>query len=326
MNDKEKALRIARKDFTEVTDKLFKKADKMDAKAVKKLERMFKSEAKLLDEKIGAFYAKYGEENVVEYRELFMKLNEEEREKVFMNSKEFANLYPQHAELANIQDEIYKLNRYEALQHDLLLQQLRINDRETEYIRDHLKMLTNEAARAMLELTESGSSFNVYNPNVIDIIVEDKWIDHFSLTDRIKVNKQKMAKYLENEFKMGVARGDTYNELSKRMQAKLIITSTYYANRIIRTEGTRVMNEGMARQIEREGGYTEYVYRAILDEKTTQVCRGLDGEVFKLEERQAGVNFPPLHSSCRSSFELVIPENMTERIIEEYKRQIKKSE
>lgn len=326
MNTKEKALRAAKKDFTGATNKLFKEADKMDAKAVKKLEKMFKNEAKMLDEKIGAFYAKYGKENVIEYRELFVKLNEDERRKVLMNSKEFANLYPQHAELANIQDEIYKLNRYEALQHDLLLQQLRINDTESEYIRDHLKMLTNEAARTMLEFTGGGRSFNVYNPNVIDSIVDYKWVDQFSLTERLKGNKRKIAKYLENEFKMGVARGDTYNELSKQLQARLVNASLYDAKRIIRTEGTRVMNEGMAREIEREGGYTHYIYRAVLDERTTQVCQSLNDEIFKLEERVPGVNFPPLHPQCRSSFEVVIPDNMVENIVKEYKRQMGKGE
>lgn len=40
---------------------------------------------------------------------------------------------------------------------------------------------------------------------------------------------------------------------------------------------------------------------AVLDNRTSQRCRALDGEVFLLEERDVGANYPPMHARCRST-------------------------
>ena len=40
---------------------------------------------------------------------------------------------------------------------------------------------------------------------------------------------------------------------------------------------------------------------AVLDNRTSQRCRALDGGVFLLEERDVGANYPPMHARCRST-------------------------
>jgi SPP1 gp7 family putative phage head morphogenesis protein len=44
----------------------------------------------------------------------------------------------------------------------------------------------------------------------------------------------------------------------------------------------------------------EYKYCAILDNRTSEICKQLDGSTFKLTQAQVGVNFPPMHPNCRS--------------------------
>ena len=41
------------------------------------------------------------------------------------------------------------------------------------------------------------------------------------------------------------------------------------------------------------GLYDKYEYVAVLDGKTSQVCRDLDGQEFKIKDQEPGVNFPP---------------------------------
>ncbi len=45
----------------------------------------------------------------------------------------------------------------------------------------------------------------------------------------------------------------------------------------------------------------EYQYLAPLDFKTCRPCRELDGKVFRIDNAVPGINYPPMHSGCRSS-------------------------
>lgn len=44
----------------------------------------------------------------------------------------------------------------------------------------------------------------------------------------------------------------------------------------------------------------EYEYCAILDDRTSKICKELNGKVFKVSQARQGVNFPPMHPNCRS--------------------------
>lgn len=44
----------------------------------------------------------------------------------------------------------------------------------------------------------------------------------------------------------------------------------------------------------------EYEYCAVLDDRTSKICRELNGQRFKISQAQTGVNFPPMHPNCRS--------------------------
>lgn len=48
----------------------------------------------------------------------------------------------------------------------------------------------------------------------------------------------------------------------------------------------------------------KYKYCAILDDRTSEICRNLNGKEFKVSEARVGINYPPMHPNCRSS---VIP-------------------
>jgi hypothetical protein len=44
-----------------------------------------------------------------------------------------------------------------------------------------------------------------------------------------------------------------------------------------------------------------YEYLATLDNRTSEICRELDGKVFDVKEAEVGVNQPPMHPYCRST-------------------------
>ena len=54
------------------------------------------------------------------------------------------------------------------------------------------------------------------------------------------------------------------------------------------------------RYIMKQLSISDYIYCAILDDRTSKICKQLDGNTFSISQAQAGVNFPPMHPNCRS--------------------------
>jgi len=67
-------------------------------------------------------------------------------------------------------------------------------------------------------------------------------------------------------------------------------------DRYARTKHTEVFNKGRLQFFKESKVVSGYQYSAILDERTSDICRGLDGKKFLANE----VPVPPLHFYCRS--------------------------
>lgn len=63
-----------------------------------------------------------------------------------------------------------------------------------------------------------------------------------------------------------------------------------------RTKFTEVMNKGRIAFFQESGVVSGYQYSAILDDRTTDICRGLHGKTFKAGDEP----IPPMHFNCRS--------------------------
>lgn len=50
-------------------------------------------------------------------------------------------------------------------------------------------------------------------------------------------------------------------------------------------------------------GISKVRYRAIEDERTTEICQDMDGKIIDVKDLILGVNMPPLHYNCRSWIE-----------------------
>jgi SPP1 gp7 family putative phage head morphogenesis protein len=98
-----------------------------------------------------------------------------------------------------------------------------------------------------------------------------------------------------------MARGDNSQTILKTMNERFPDVERSNMARLIRTEGTYVFNEAQAKTWE-NSGIEEYVYSAFLDKRTSDICQNLDGQTFKWSDREPGVNFPPMHPNCRSTY------------------------
>ena len=80
---------------------------------------------------------------------------------------------------------------------------------------------------------------------------------------------------------------------------------------IVRTNFTDAFNQGrlvQSRQAEDDGvTLTGYMYSAILDDRTTEVCRYLDRKIFKSDDPDVDRLTPPRHFNCRSVLVTLTP-------------------
>lgn len=279
----------------------FKNLEKNEEKLLKKMIKEYEKEAAKLDKEIASYYAKYGTDNVIEYRDLLVELDPKERKILLQDMEQFFDVHPEFEHLKHIRESIYKLDRLDSLRYSITKQQIELGVKEEEVILKHLSKSYTSTYNAMLKDMGFGDNFLSVNDALVKDLVNRAWLNNKNFSDRIWGNKEKLIDYLTTDFKNGIIRGDDYNKLSKMLEERFLKQSKNNIKRLVYTEGTFIQNQAMAKPFE-DMGYDTYIYDAILDERTSEVCEGLNGQEFLFKDKEPGVNFPPMHPWCRSSF------------------------
>ncbi|MBA4697794.1 MAG: minor capsid protein [Ruminococcus sp.] len=110
-----------------------------------------------------------------------------------------------------------------------------------------------------------------------------------------------------------------YSGVSSRDVADMLISvsDTYYSSDEIRQE-IRYVGSELSSDLNfisyEECGIKKYRYLASLDEHTCPICGHLDGKIFFVNERERGVNCPPMHDGCRCTTISVVDKNLIDKM------------
>lgn len=263
------------------------------------LSKYYEQEYAALDKEIAAYYAKYGEENVIAFRTLLLELPDADKQLLLQNMDEFAKQYPEFAELLPVRESIYKLNRLEGLQTSIVLQQLKIGAIEQAKFREHFEKQALKYANYAAEQLGFGTNFYRIDSEMLQVVIGNPWCNGKDFSERIWANREALAQTLQNEIANGLIRGEDYKTMSRILQQKFENTSQKQAERLVFTEDTYLSNEAKIRPFERNAAYTHYEYLCVEDHRTCETCRALSGQTFEISKRNAGLNFPPMHPWCR---------------------------
>lgn len=283
---------------------LNKAMEKDEEKLKKRLSSYFDTEYRKLEKQIAAYYKQYGTDNVIQYRRLMESLPDADKRLLIEQMDEFAKKYPQYAHLMPIRESIYKLNRLEGLQYSVRMQQLEIGTVENEQITEHLNRQAMRGANAAAETMGFGKNFYSNNPDITKLFVNVPWSNGENFSQKIWNNTAKLANYLNSDIAQGIARGDSYDRLVRRLRERFSNVSRNDAYRLIYTEGTYVMAESTIQPFTE--GFEKYRLSTVGDGKVCDICRGVAEETFDIADRQPGVNFPPLHPWCRCTFTIEV--------------------
>jgi len=292
--------------------KLYAQVEREEAKLAKQLNSYYEREAAKLSKEIASYYQRYGENNVLQYRNMLISLSDTDKQLLFAQMDAFAKKYPQYQHLMPVRESIYKLNELEGVRESMRLQQLNIGAAEIDRI---TPMLTNDALRAADLIAEEmgfGANFYTVNADVVKLTVGAKWTGGEDFSDRIWSNKQKLTDFLYNEFAQGLARGVNYDTMERQLREKFVDRSRYETMRVIRTEGTFVLNEAQRQSFMSLYGSDDAAYflSTITDGKACADCTAIENEMrvnpALCSEAEPGINFPPIHPNCRCTTQFAL--------------------
>ena len=123
--------------------------------------------------------------------------------------------------------------------------------------------------------------------------------DKKNWSSRVWTNKAKLVNKLEQGLIECVARGVSKDTLVTQIKQDFN-TGFYNADRIVRTELTYVQNQACLHRYE-DCGVKEFKFLAEIDSRTSDICRSMNGRIFKMKDAVVGENVPPIHVFCRST-------------------------
>lgn len=157
--------------------------------------------------------------------------------------------------------------------------------------------------RSIYELqkgTGVGSSFAMLDDRQIDKVLAKPWApDGSNFSARIWKDRDKLVSELQTILTQDLIRGEPADKVITDFAERMGV-SRHAAERLIRTEAAYFAGQSRL-DAYREMGAEQYKFVATLDKRTSEICRDMDGRVFRLSEAKAGVNYPPLHVYCRST-------------------------
>lgn len=264
----------------------------------KRVEQVYTRELKGLEREIASYYQRYGEDNVIAYRRLMETMDPVDRDLIIRDCDKFLAVHPDMQSIVDVRKSIYKLNRLEGLQASARLHLYQATGDVVKRVDSHIMRQSLRGANTAAEAMGFGKSFYNMDSDAVRRFVDTVWTGNTSYSQRIWDNTETLASYVAQDMSKALARGDSYQRITKALEKRFVDVPQSSLMRLVYTEGTYVSRMAQVEELKREG-FDSYTMQAVHDGRTCEQCHGVEGKTFRFEDMQVGVNFPPLHPYCR---------------------------
>lgn len=159
---------------------------------------------------------------------------------------------------------------------------------------------TYKTAYQVQQMQERYSHFDKVSKEEIAQAISKPWArDGKDFSSRIWDNKNLLLHSLQTEITQSLILKEGTDSLSNRIVKRLNV-SYNNARRLVETE-TAYIQERASFDVYDELEVEKYQILATLDNRTTDICRHLDGEIFDKKDAKIGVTAPPFHCYCRTT-------------------------
>ena len=261
--------------------------------------RLYDYHFKELEKEIRAFEQRYADKNGLPLSEVKARVDEmdvrvfEEKAKKYVAEKDFSAKANSELELYNLK---MKINRLELLQYQLDLEMVALGDAEhklTErFLNDeYVKEIENQSGLLGQSVLSAKQITQTVRTVLNTSFKGATWSNR--IWQRQDALREIVARMAEDYLLKGKNPTTMIAKIRKEFGA-----SASEAKRLAVTEGARVATEAQ-RQSYKSNGYDEYEF--IAEPTACDICKALNGKIFKVKDMEPGENAAPMHPHCHCS-------------------------
>lgn len=261
--------------------------------------RLYDYHFKELEKEIRAFEQRYADKNGLSLSEVKARVDEmdvrafEEKAKKYVAEKDFSAKANSELELYNLK---MKINRLELLQYRLDLEMVALGDAEhklTErFLNDeYVKEIENQSGL----LGQSVLSAEQVTQTVQTIL--NTSFKGATWSNRIWQRQDALREIVARMAEDYLLKGKNPTTMIAKIRKEFRVSANE-AKRLAVTEGARVATEAQ-RQSYKSNGYDEYEF--IAEPTACDICKALNGKIFKVKDMEPGENAAPMHPHCHCS-------------------------
>lgn len=274
----------------------WKKADlKDEAEYIQEIQDIYSTMLTQINKEIESFFVRYSNKEGMSMAEAKRKASDidikeyEKKAKKYVKEKDFSKEANEQMRLYNL---AMKVNRLELLKANIGLELTAGSDELVSFTKEKLE-------GAALEQIQRNAG--ILGDTIVDNAKTAKTIANSSFknatfSERIWSQQDLLKNDLYGILSTALIQGRNPREFIPKVRKRFDVTR-YQAERLLRTELTRVRIQAQAESYE-ANGIDEYEYVACGLKDVCPICKVLDKQIFKLKDMDIGENAPPMHPNC----------------------------
>lgn len=289
-------------------------SERIGYSAMQRILPIYEQALQNINKEINRLYVNYADKTGLDVMELTKILSNADKENFLLSIQ--VKMRKLGFNIADVYDPAYigRLTRLEAMKQQIYWEIQSIAPRELEISESAYSKIIEESYSASRKdireyLRREYRGFAHIDDMTKYQILRENW-QGGNYSTRIWANNAMLNSRIEEVLPRVIGGGLVSGISQEKMQRQIrehFDVGRYYAMRLVRTETNYFTNQAELQSYIDEG-IEYYRYEAILDKRTSKICRELNGQVFKVSEAEVGVNYPPLHPSCRSDTTVVFNE------------------
>lgn len=288
-----------------------------EAEYNRRIQEIYETMLDEITKEINGFYARYAKKEgitMAEARRRAEKLDIEayaRKAKKYVAEKDFSDVANEEMRIYNL---TMKVNRLELLKANIGLEMAAGFDDLQKYFDKKLtKRTLDEFRRQAGILGKSVMQNEKYAHAIVNASFKSA-----TYSDRIWMYQGMLKSEIEGLLISGLIRGQNPRKLARHLTKRFGVSASN-AERLMSTELSRVRTEAQKQSFMRNG-FDEYEFIACTNKDVCSLCRGLDGEHFKVEDMAPGENAPPMHPSCHCSVAAYMDDESYNKWLDSYQK------
>lgn len=275
---------------------------------VEQLSKEYDKAISSINRDIEAFYGRFAVNNQISFVDAQKTLDKGELKEFRMTLEEFTALAKDNADgrWTKILNNVYyktRVSRLEALLIQIRQQAEMLAGSEhsgtTELLTDTYKEGYYRTLFEIQKGTGLGTTFAKIDDKALNQVLNAEWAGS-NYSKRIWGDRDKLVREIQTNLTQAFIRGDSIDQVTNTIRDRFKVSKSN-AVRLVRTESAFIAGEATYAGYKESGVVKQYQFLATLDSKTSTICRDMDNKVFNLSDKEVGINWPPLHSHCRST-------------------------